>query len=150
MDKFKFAYGNSVRILLALAIPLSAAGLVWNIYNLVALASEGIFKILAYSISIIVCGGLFAFCISLALYGKYVFKDGYLYLYFGFIRTKTKAEDILQVTHFLKSDKLVIYFKDAKYSVVVISPELYGEFVSALKRANPSIIYDASEEREEK
>lgn len=150
MNKFKFAYGKSVWVLIALAIPLFAAGLVWNIYNLVVLANEGIFNVLAYSLSSIVCGGLLAFCVSVAIYGRYVFKNGYLYLYLGFIRTKTKAEDIVQITHFLKSDKLVMYTKDAKYFVAVIRPEFYSEFIAALKRANPNVVYNATEEREEK
>ncbi len=134
--------------MIALAGVLSAAGLVWNIYTLASIRDEELLQLLAYSLSILVCGALFAFCVSAAVYGRYVFKNGYLYLYFGFFRTKTKTDDVVQITRFLKSDKLVIYYKDAKYSVVVISPEYYAEFIAALKRANPSVMCDADEERQ--
>lgn len=149
MNNFKFAYGKGVWILLALAIPLAAAGLGWNIYNLVYFAEEGIYKILAYGLSVLICGALLAFCISVAVYGRYVFKNGCIYLRFGFVYTKTKAEDVVRITHFIKSDKLVIYFKDAKYSVVVIAPELYKEFISAVKALNPNVITDVCDEQQE-
>lgn len=149
MNNFKFAYGKGVWILLSLAIPLSLAGLGWNIYNLVYFAAEGIYKILAYGLSVLICAALSAFCISVAVYGRYVFKNGCLYLHFGFVYTKTDTKDIVRITHFLKSDKLVMYFKDAKYSVVVIAPELYKEFAQTVKTFNPNVITDFCDETEE-
>ena len=43
--------------------------------------------------------------------------------------------------HFKKSDKLVIYFKDDSFTVIVISPEDYSDFVVALREVNPQIYY---------
>ena len=73
---------------------------------------------------------------------KYVIKDGKLYTCFGFIRTKIEVEKITAVIHFKKSDKLVIYFNQNKYAVVVISPSEYDNFISALREVNPKIAFD--------
>ena len=57
--------------------------------------------------------------------------------------------DVVQITHFKKSDKLVLYFKDAKYTVVIISPEKYEDFIFALREENRQIIYDSRTDGED-
>ena len=59
---------------------------------------------------------------------------------FCFFRTEVKADSILQVTHFKKSDKLVVYFTDKKYVCVVIDPKQYEAFCAAVKAENPSAV----------
>jgi hypothetical protein len=72
-----------------------------------------------------------------------VIKNGKLYSYFGLIRSKIDLADIICLTHFKKSDKLVAYFKDGTYTVIVIASQEYGEFVRSVREQNPSILYNA-------
>jgi DNA mismatch repair ATPase MutS len=78
-----------------------------------------------------------------------VIKDGYLYTYFGFVKNKTPVSEIVEVTKFKKSNKLVVYFSTEEYTVIVIAPEFYDEFVMAIRNANKSIVYDARIEGED-
>ena len=146
MNIFKYKYDKAVLIMLIVASLVAAAGLCWNVYNLIYFLRTEVFKTIVYSLSVAVNAFLLAFIISVIFYGRYAIKNGYLFLYFGFIKTKTDVKDIVQITHFIKSDKLVIYFKDAKFSAIVISPESYGDFTRALISANPMIISDSSSE----
>ena len=143
MKSFKFRYSNTVWILLALVLVLSLAGLIWNIFNLIEFLPTGSYKVGTYSLIVVLTAILTLLVISVMVYGRYIIKDGKLYSYFGFIRSKMEINDIICLTHFKKSDKLVAYFKDETYTVIVISPEFYEEFISTVRKVNPSILYDA-------
>ena len=45
---------------------------------------------------------------------------------------------------FTKTNKLVVYFKDDRYTVIVVKPEWYNEFVKEICNANKDIRYDDS------
>ncbi len=76
------------------------------------------------------------------LYGCYTVKGSTLYCNFGVVKTSYDIKDVVCITHFKKSDKLVVYFKDAKYTVIVIDNKLYDDFIATLREINPSIAYD--------
>ena len=143
MKKYKFCYSLTVWLLLALVTVLSMIGLAWNIFNLVVTIKTGGFKVLSYSIIIVLTAFLLIFALSVALYGKYVIKSGFVYSYFGFVRSKFAISEVTEITHFKKSDKLVLYFKDNSYTVIVISPEFYNDFVLSLREQNKAIIFSA-------
>lgn len=142
MNSFKFRYSKSVWVLLIIVLILSALGIGWNVFNLVTFLNEGAIKIVAYSLIILLTAFLFVFVLSVMACGRYLIKDNYLIQNFGFISTKTPLSAVLSIIHFKKSDKLVVYFKDAKYTVIVISPTEYDDFISALRKQNPSIAFD--------
>ena len=77
------------------------------------------------------------------LFSSYSLKKGNLYVRFGFFVSKTKVSDVIGITHFKKSDKLVIYFKDQTFSVVVIAKEKYDDFVLILRELNKSIFFSS-------
>lgn len=143
MKNFRFKYNTTVWILLCVVLALSIAGLIWNVFNLTEYVWAGAFKITIYALIIAITAFLTVFVISVMLFGRYQIKDGYLYTRFGFVSSKEKIEDVVQVTHFKKSDKLVLYFKDEKYTVIVIAKEEYEKFILAMREINPKIIYDA-------
>lgn len=142
-SSFKFRYAPTVWALLFVVLILSIVGCGWNILNLIEYSFLGAFKTVTYALLVLATGFLGITVISIMVYGRYVVKDGTLYTYFGFIRNKTLISDIIGVTHFKKSNKLVVYFKDDKYTVIVISPEEYDSFISAIREFNSSIVYDA-------
>ena len=148
MKSFKFRYSKTVWLLLVLVIILSVVGFVWNIFNIVH-ARGSTFNLISYYIIAAITAFITVLVVSVMAYGRYVIKGGYLYTYFGFIKSKTTLTDIIAVTHFKKSNKLVVYFKTEEYTVIVISPEEYDDFILALRGANPSIKYDAQIDGEE-
>lgn len=149
MKKFRFCYTLTVWLLLALVAILSTIGLVWNIFNLSQTLKIGGFKVFSYSIIIVLTAFLLIFSISVAVYGKYVVKNGCVYSYFGFVKSKFNIQDVSEITHFKKSNKLVVYFTDNSYTVIVISPEFYSEFVLSLREQNKSIVYNVKIDGEE-
>ena len=143
MKSFKFAYTKIVWALLFLVVTLALISLAWNIYNLICFLDDGLFKIISYSIIVVLTLALLIFTISVIFYGRYIIKDQCLISYFGFVRTKYKISNLTEITHFKKSDKLVVYFADNSYTVIVISPQYYDQFVLSIREQNPAIRFDA-------
>ena len=143
MKSFKFRYAFSVWVLLSVVAILSVSGLIWNIFNLITFIPTGSFKVGTYALIVLLNTALTALVASLIVYGRYVIKNGKLYSCFGIIRSKVELEDIICITHFKKSNKLVAYFKDGSYTVIVISPEEYDQFVSSIREINHSIYFNA-------
>ena len=128
--------------LLILVAVFSLAGIAWNIYNLVYFLYAGALKIITYSLLICVTIALFILAVSVIFFGRYTVSDKELTMHLGLFRNKTNIDDIVQITHFKKSDKLVVYFLDAKFSVLLIAPSEYERLVLCLRAKKPSIIYD--------
>ncbi len=149
MKSFKFKYSTAVWVLLAIVLILSAVGIVWNVFNFITFLSESIFKSVSYALIILLTAFLLVFVLSVIFYGRYVIKDGYLIQYFGFLKTKTSLKEIVEITHFKKSDKLVVYFADRKYTVIVIAKECYDPFILAVRTVNPAVVYDVKIEGED-
>lgn len=141
MKKFTFKYSIAVWVLLALVLALSIVGIVWNVFNVIEYAWAGALKITVYALIVAITTFLAVFVVSIMVYGRYEIKNGALYTCFGFVKSKELIDDIVQITHFKKSDKLVVYFSDDKYTVIVISPREYERFVLALRECNQKIIY---------
>lgn len=141
MKSFKFKYSLTVWILLVAVIVLSLAGLVWNVFNAFSFSSVGGFKLISYIIVCVLTALLLVFALSIAFYGRYIIKGNMIYSYFGFVVNKIKISDITEFTHFKKSNKLVAYFKDTSYTVIVISPELYDNFVLMVREQNKQIVF---------
>lgn len=149
MSVFKFKYSHAIWILLSCICALCTAGLVLNIINAVEYSPLGAIKIAKYICTCLINLFILIFVVAVMLNGKYVIKNGALYLRFGFISVKTDANEIVQITHFKKSDKLVMYFCDQKFSVVVIDKKDYDNFVLALRKENAKILYENAIEGED-
>ena len=144
MKQFKFKYSILVFVLLFVTLGLSISGVVWNIFNVISFAKIGnTLKAVSSSIIAVLALILSVVVLSVVFYGRYVVKDGYLYTYFGFFKTKTPVNEITGITHFKKSNKLVVYFCTDEFTVIVIAPERYDDFILALREENKAIVYDA-------
>lgn len=142
MKSFKFRYSITVWVLLGLLIALATAGLIWNIYNVTAFWGKDWLKVATFSAICALALVLIVFGVSVAVYGRYVIKGGKLISYFGLLKTKYDIEDIVEITHFKKSNKLVTYFSDQTFTVIVIDQSEYNDFVMAVREVNPKITYD--------
>ena len=141
MKKFKFCYPTIVWVLIAIVCIFSLVGLGWNIYNLISFLDSGIVKIISYVVIILLNALLCVVAISLAVYGRYVVKGDYFYACFGIIRSTYSINEVVEIAYFKKSNKLVVYFESAEYTVIVIDQKDYDDFVKVLRDINPKIIY---------
>ncbi len=142
MKSYKFRYSIAIWVLLGLLIALSIVGVVWNIYNIIAFFSIDWIKVATFTVICALAMVLVVFGVSVAVYGRYTVKGGQLTSCFGFLKTKYDICDIVEITHFKKSNKLVTYFSDQTYTVIVIDPNEYTDFVMTIREINPQIIYD--------
>ncbi|MBP5467281.1 MAG: hypothetical protein J6Y43_06955 [Clostridia bacterium] len=149
IKKFPFCYSAlAITLLIATAV-LFAAATVVNIYDAVKLRDIEtvgfIFAVAVAALSLIP----FILAVWALFYGRYVIKGGFLFCRFGLISVKTDISTIFQLTEFKTQNKLVMYFKDEKYSVAVINEKYYRDFYTALKEVNPRITYTvmSAEER---
>ena len=142
MKSYRFRYSTIAWILMGLVAVLCAGGLTLNIFNIFQYRWAESLKIVSYSLIALINLLLLVFVISVMAYGRYSIKNNFLYMYLGFIRVKSDINDIIEITHFKKSNKLVVYFKDDKYSVIVISPKEFDDFIMSLRNNNPKIYYD--------
>ena len=83
------------------------------------------------------------------LFGRYVVKKDAFISCFGIIKSKYDIKDITAIILFKKSNRLVAYFGEKKYAVILISPEFYEDFVLALREQNKAIVYDVKIEGED-
>lgn len=142
MKKFKFKFSTFVWVLLSVVLTVCLAGLALNVYNLTEYTFNHAFKFVSFALYTAITLFLTALVLSVMLFSNYVLKNDCLYVRFGFFRSKTKASDIVGITHFKKSDKLVVYFKHQAFSVIVISRDKYDEFVLSLRELNKSITFN--------
>lgn len=148
MNKYKFLFSGLIKTLLAVAFLITLFGVGYNIYSLIAVKNLTTLNITGYILLIVVNLLVSVICISIVISSKYFIKNGNLYTNFGIIFTKIPLSDITDVIHFLKSDKLVLYYGENKYTVLVIESTLFADFVSALTKANPKITYSVKNAEE--
>lgn len=141
-NSFKIKYSVVVWALLFVVAVASLLGFAWNVYNLVYFINAKPLKIITYSLLVLTTGALFVIVVGVIAFGKYTVKNGVLCMKLGFFTLKTPTEEVLEITLFKKSNKLVTYFSDSKYAVVLISPADYENFILALRNQNKKIIYN--------
>lgn len=148
MKKFSFKYSALVWILLFAVLILSIIGIGWNIYNIISYIYQNATNVIIYSFTIVLIIILLIIDLSVIFYGKYVIKGKELYTCFGILKDKIDIFEISEIDLFKKSDKLVLYNKENKFTVIMISPDKYEEFILSLREINKEIIYDIKYEED--
>ena len=143
MKSFKLNFSPIVLIALILAVIISLFSLGLNVYYVIYTPPFDL--AIKYVLLALVCLFLAVFAISL-IFSRYVIKGDKLVLSLGFIRIKYLIKDIVQTATFENGKYLVIYFKDAKFSRVMISKTRFQDFSKALKEVNSRIILYSSED----
>ena len=146
MKSFKIEYKLYVKIFLSLALIISIAGLVFNIISIVEYFNLSTRKLISHVLLTVVTAFLCVIISSLLFFGRYKIKDGKLITCFGILRFKTDVFDLLNATHFKRTNILVIYYKNAEYSVIMISPEFYKDFIKAIRLENPNFYSNVESE----
>ena len=140
MKKFRYRFTLPMLLCVLLLLALTAGGFAWNLINALSLNGLEISRLISCIFVCVVSAVLFLLGIGVLFFSRYVVGNGKFVSRFCFFRTEVKADSILQVTHFKKSDKLVVYFTDKKYVCVVIDPKQYEAFCAAVKAENPSAV----------
>lgn len=145
MRKFAFNYTKFIGLILVLANIISLVALGLNIYYIISPPPfENVIKFIIFGALSLV---LVLFSISLFA-SKYVIKGKKLTLHIGFFKIKYAVDDIVQIIFFEKHNHLIVYFKDATLTTILINKKHYNDFVESLKNENPLIIYSSTQEEE--
>ena len=145
MKKFRFKLNAVSLIMLIVGVLLSICCIVWNIFNITAyfrLNIDATLKLVSYFLVIAVAllaGGL---CVSVLAFSRYTVTQKYLLLNLGVLRSKTPVCDITEIAYFKKQNKLVCYFGEDKFSVIVIDQKEFDDFINALREQNGKIVYE--------
>ena len=142
MKKFKFKFSGFMWVLLSVVLAVCLFSFALNVYNLTQYYSYDFFKFFPYILYALISLFLIIVVLGIMFFSRYSLKNGCLYVNFGIFVSKTKASEIMCITHFKKSDKLVVYFKHQAFSVIVISKEKYDEFVLSLRELNKEILFN--------
>lgn len=104
---------------------------------------------LQYAVTLLVAALALAIFPSVLIRSVYKVSDTQIVLWFGFIKSVYQIEDIVRIHLFTHTNKLVLYFKDERFTVIVVKPEWYNDFVKDITGRKPSILYDASDDDKE-
>ncbi len=144
MKKFKFKMSGAVLALLISLILISLIGIALNVFNIVEylkLGSNGTFRVVTFSIVIFVALIVTVLSLCALLNSYYIVKGNKLCLYIGLLPFKTDVNDVTELSYFKKQEKLVMYLKNDKYTIIVIDQKDNEDFVFTLREANKNIIY---------
>ena len=149
MKRYRFRFSVTVYILMGLVIALCIASIVWNIFNVVELAGLGEARVVGYIIIIVITAVMLLMVTAGLISSYYVIEKDKIVARFGFVKTSIKMEDVVAVTHYVTTEKLVVYYGENKYSVVVISPSQYDSFQEEVHKKNQTIIANKISKEEE-
>lgn len=145
MKKFKYAFPRVTFILIIVGLAVCLAGFIVNLYVCI---TQGIsyavnpflpliLYILMFFVSI-VAGGLLT---SVLCSSYYAVDKKSIMTAFGFIRSNYDLKQAEVIVLDRETNKLLLYFNDESYIVVVITPAQYPDFVQAVIDNNPSVEY---------
>ena len=142
MKKYKFDYSVYVLLTLIAICLLTACGTVFSIINVIGYQSDNIIgKVILYSFLLLFNLAVFFFALLLITNCHYSVLKDFIVLRLGLIKTKIPFSKVESFTLFMKSEKLVLYYKDGKYSVIVIAKKDFDDFMKAVKKSCPNIIF---------
>lgn len=144
MKSYKFKFSKLVLVLIGLAIAAALAAVAYTIYRIYLYGFSSPLLVIQHVAVLIVAALAIVIFVSLLIRSVYKITDTQIILWFGIVKQTFKIADIESVHLFTKTNKLVIYFKDDKYTVIVVKPEWYNEFTKEILARNDKIRYDVS------
>lgn len=144
MRTYKFKLSKTVFALCILAILVAIAGIIYTAYRIGKYGFSEPALIIQHIVILLFAALAIVIFLSILIRSVYKVSDKEIILWFGIIKSSYKIGDIESIHLFTKTNKLVIYFKDEKYTVIVVKPEWYNEFTKDILSKNDSIRYDVS------
>lgn len=143
--KFKFNLKNSLKIITIILGLIIILGAGFTISRLVIYGVDA-FSIVSLVFAVIVL----AMLLLMQFNTHYTFTDEYLKVTLAIMVQKIKYTDILSIKNYVQHKELFIIFRpnkpknedDLSQIMINIKPELYTDFIEALKLKNDMIVYD--------
>lgn len=144
MRTFRFRFSKTIILLQIAAMILAAAAIVYTAYRMATVGFGSASLIIQYVVLLLF--GVLAIVIFSAMLIRSVYVVGKkeIVLRFGLIKTVYKIKDIESIRLFSKTNKLVLYFKNEKYTVISVKPEWFNDFIREVLSHNLNIRYDVS------
>lgn len=144
MRTFRFRFSKTIILLQIAAMILAAAAIVYTAYRMATVGFGSASLIIQYVLLLLF--GVLALVIFSAMLIRSVYVVGKkeIVLRFGLIKTVYKIKDIESIRLFSKTNKLVLYFKNEKYTVISVKPEWFNDFIREVLSHNLNIRYDVS------
>ena len=142
MRTFRFRFSKTIILLQIAAMILAAAAIVYTAYRMATVGFGSASLIIQYVVLLLF--GVLALVIFSAMLIRSVYVVGKkeIVLRFGLIKTVYKIKDIESIRLFSKTNKLVLYFKNEKYTVISVKPEWFNDFIREVLSHNLNIRYD--------
>ncbi|MBQ7407788.1 MAG: hypothetical protein IJW13_00725 [Clostridia bacterium] len=151
MKKFSYKFTNTIKILFVIGLIVALLCIVVNakrFYELLHFEEAIPYNFISAALPILIGVLAFVFIIPAITSSCYIIDGDTLISKWGLVKSKTSAFDIERVTHFRKTDKLVVSLKDQTYFVICIKSEEYDSFVDCLKQANKKIFFALNTEND--
>ncbi len=144
MRTFRFRFSKTIILLQIAAMILAAAAIVYTAYRMATVGFGSASLIIQYVVLLLF--GVLALVIfsAMLILSVYVVGKKEIVLRFGLIKTVYKIKDIESIRLFSKTNKLVLYFKNEKYTVISVKPEWFNDFIREVLSHNLNIRYDVS------
>lgn len=145
MNNYKFKFSKPILLLSVLAILVAAGGGIgWTVYRMVNIGFQTVLLGIQYVVILLVSVLIIVIFSALLIRSYYKITDKEIVLWFGIIKSTCKIADIESIHLFTKTNKLVLYFKNERYTVIVVKPEWYNQFTKDILSKNGKIRYDVS------
>lgn len=144
MNTYKFKLSKIAVLFCILGLLLGAGGIAFTVYRILRLGFTSPQLIIQHVILLIIAPLAIAIFASILIRSVYKVTDKEIVLWFGFIKSSYSIANIESIHLFSKTNKLVLYFKDEKYTVIVVKPEWYNDFTKDILSRNNKIRYDVS------
>ena len=149
MKRYKFLFSKLLYAVFALAIVLCCAGVGTAIWRYVMGYIEDTYVWIGFCVLLFVSAFLAVLIVSIMIRSYYSIDDKELCLRLGLLKSRYPLKTVSSVHLFKGSGKLVVYFKDNRYSAIVIAESEYDDFVKTLLEKNDRIGFSFSSPEEE-
>ena len=144
MRTFRFRFTKLIILLQVAAMVLAAGAIAYTIYRMLTHGFGDASLIIQYVLLLLFGVGALVIFSAMLIRSVYIVNKTELVLRFGLIKTVYKIKDIESIRLFSKTNKLVLYFKSEKYTVISVKPEWYNDFIREILSHNLNIRYDVS------
>lgn len=143
--KFKYKYKIYILISFICVYALGAVCFVWNLYRLIAAATNpvelSVYNYITYSLCLVLPVVFYVFVTAALINSCYEIKNGFLWVRFGLLADKYKIADIDSLVKNVSLNRLTIIFKDESPMKVIIDQGKFDDFSTELLKINKTISY---------
>ena len=144
MRTFRFRFSKLIILLQIAAMVLAAAAIAYTVYRMITLGFGDASLIIQYVLLLLFGVGAIVIFSAMLIRSVYIVGKNEIILRFGLIKSVYKIKEIESIRLFTKTNKLVLYFKNEKYTVISVKPEWYNDFIREVLSHNLNIRYDVS------